>query len=119
MFDVTYFLHDVVDGLRSLSLATKNAKYLTEARREADYIRAYLRDGDGLYWRNMRLWKIDTKRDALGRRFFGPNAHALEPDPSERSQSLFASKEPIEKRPMVKTLLANAGAARMFWLLAH
>jgi len=30
-----------------------------------------------------------------------------------------ALKLPTEERPMVKTLLANASASRMFWLLAH
>lgn len=30
-----------------------------------------------------------------------------------------ALSKPVERRQMVKTLLANAGVARMFWLLSH
>lgn len=115
-YDGIYFVQYLTDGLRALSLSTGDPKYRAEARREADYAKSYLKDGDGLYWRSMRLWQIDADRTAAFDRLTGQTAPPLTPDASERAGD--ASK-PVAERPMVKTLLANAGAARMFWLLAH
>ena len=117
-YDGTYFVHYLVDGLRAMGRATGDPRYLAEARREADYVRVHLRDTDGLYWRNMRLWMIDAVRHADYRRLTGTDAPALTPDPSERSQEASELLRPVGERPLVKTLLANAGAARMFWILA-
>ncbi len=114
-YDGIYFVQYLVDGLRALSLATGDAKYRTEARREADYAQTYLKDRDGLYWRSMRLWQIDADRTAAFHRLTGQDAPALTPDASERS----GDAPTVADRPMAKTLLANAGTARMFWLLSH
>jgi predicted alpha-1,6-mannanase (GH76 family) len=119
-YDGIYFVQYLVDGMRSLSLATGDRRYLAEARREADYCRTYLLDADGLYWRNMRLWTIDRERDAAFRKLTGQKDQPpFTPDGSERSMDPAEAAKPVEDRATVKTLLANAGAARMFWLLAH
>lgn len=117
-YDGVYFVQYLVDGLRTLSLATGEKKYLVESRREADYVRTYLKDRDGLYWRSMRLWQINADRTAAFQNLTGTTVVPA-PDASERSQEPSAMAKPVEERPMVKTVLANAGAARMFWLLAH
>lgn len=118
-WDGTYFVHYLVDGLRELSRFTKDPKYTNESRREADYIRTYLKDSDGLYLRNMRLWTIDTARTESFYKLTGQTAPALAADSSERSSEASVKDKPVAERPLAKTLLANAGAARMFWLLAH
>ncbi|RYG48750.1 hypothetical protein EON79_03530 [bacterium] len=118
-WDGTYFVHYLVDGLRELGRLTRDPKYVAEARREADYIRTYLQDTDGLYWRNMRLWTIDPKRTEAFYKLTGQTTPAFSPDASERSSEASVAGKPVEERPLAKTLLANAGAARMFWLLAH
>lgn len=117
-YDGVYFAHYLVDGLRELSRLTGDGRYVAEARREADYAKAHLLDKDGLYWRNLRLWTIDADRTAAFRKLTGADV-GLAPDASERSLSPETLKKPVGERPTVKTLLANAGAARMFWLLAH
>ncbi|RYG64660.1 hypothetical protein EON77_19455 [bacterium] len=118
-YDGLYFVQYLVDGLRELSRATGDAKYVKEARREADYARTYLRDKDGLYFRNMRLWTIDAERQAAFVRLTGQSTPALAPDGSERSQEAAVAAKPVGERPVVKTVLANGATARMFWLLAH
>ncbi len=118
-WDGVYFVHYLVDGLRELGRLTGDGKYVREARREADYCKAYLRDKDGLYWRNMRLWTIDPDRAEAFRKLTGEAGPALAADASERSMEPSALAKPVAERPLAKTVLANAGAARMFWLLAH
>lgn len=118
-YDTTYFVQYLVDGMRELSRATGDARYVREARREADYCRTYLKDEDGLYWRNMRLWTIDAKRHTAYTKLTGQVTPELTPEVSERSLEPATLGKPIGERPMVKTVLANAGAARMFWLLGH
>lgn len=117
-YDGTYFVHYLVDGLRSLSLATGDAKYRQEAVREAEYVQRYLKDDDGLYWRSMRLWQIDEERTAAFTALTGTQI-GTSPDSSERSQTSEESAKPVEKRKLVKTLLGNAGVSRMYWLLSH
>jgi hypothetical protein len=91
---------------------------LGEAERNADYAYEYLRDPeDGLYFRNWRLWRIGDEQLATWETLTG-QTHALEPDHSERSKEPRYSNVPLADRPLVKTLLANAGLARMFWVLA-
>jgi hypothetical protein len=116
-YDSTFFVQYLVDGLRELSRATRDDRYLAEARREVDYCLSYLRDKDGLYWRNMRLWTIDSDTQREFRKLTGQDRPNLSPDASERSEGPPGS--PVVERPMAKTLLANAGTARMIWLIAH
>lgn len=118
-YDTTYFVQYLVDGLRALGKATGDPKYVREAKREADYVRTYLQDGDGLYFRNMRLWTIDAERHALFVKLTGQTTPGLEPESSERSLEPATIGKPLGERPTAKTVLANAGASRMFWLLAH
>jgi uncharacterized protein YyaL (SSP411 family) len=115
-YDAVYFVQYLTDGMRTLSLATHDPKYVREARREADYIRTYLKDKDGLYFRNMRLWTIDEPHRQAFLKLTGQDGPALNAEESER---LPDASKPVAERPFAKTLLANAGAARMFWLLAH
>lgn len=44
--------------------------------------------------------------------------HTLEHKGAERLRERRYETTPIAQRPLVKTLLANAGLARMFWILA-
>ncbi len=118
-YDATFFVQYLADGLRQLTLATGDEKYLTEARRNADYVMAHLRDDDGLYWRTMRLWMIDEKRHRAFTQLTGQTTPALTPDGGERSHEPEDLKKPTGERPMTKTLLGNAGAARLLWLMAH
>lgn len=118
-YDAVYFVQYLVDGMRELSRTTGDRRYRAEARRQAEYIESCLRDRDGLYWRNMRLWTIDPARHAAFQKLTGQDGPPLTADSSERSAEPSALVKPVEERPVVKTLLANAGAARMYWLLAH
>jgi predicted alpha-1,6-mannanase (GH76 family) len=115
-WDAVYFVQYLADGMRELSRTTNDPRFVAEARREAEYIKTYLRDQDGLYWRNMRLWTIDAERTAAFTKLTGQPI-GLIADASERASE--PAGKTAEERPMAKTLLANAGAARMFWLLAH
>jgi hypothetical protein len=118
-YDSTFFLHYLVDGLRGLSRATHELKYLEEARRQGAYIMGRLRDRDGLYWRNMRLWTIGSEQQLAFAEMTGQTLPDLTPDASERSMEPGELAKPVDRRRLVKTLLANAGVARMFWLLSH
>lgn len=113
-WDSTASVSLLVEGLCELSEATRNDKYLREARREAAYVRDNLRDRDGLYWRNMRLWTIDADHLKQFHRLTGASDQKLVANQSERAPG----DGPVEKRPLVKSLLANAGVSRMFWLLS-
>lgn len=117
-YDGSYFVHYLVDGMRSLSKFTGNDKYLAESRRHADFMMSYMKDKDGLYWRNMRLWQISRERTVAFQKLTG-SSQGFAPDSSERLMTEAELAKPVEQRKLNKTLLANAGAARMFWLLSH
>lgn len=118
-YDATYFVQYLVDGMRELSRFTGNNAYRQEANREATYCLSYLKDKDGLYWRNMRLWTIDSTRTQAFYALTGAKSPTITADESERSSEPLELAKPIETRRMTKTLLANAGVSRMFWLLSH
>jgi mannose/cellobiose epimerase-like protein (N-acyl-D-glucosamine 2-epimerase family) len=118
-YDGSYFVHYLVDGLVQLSKATRDRKYVQEAKRNAEFAVKYLKDPiDGLYFRNWRLWMIDEPHFKAWKELTG-NDGKLAADHSERSLEPSAEKLPVEERPLVKTLLANGGNARMFWLLSE
>lgn len=114
-YDAVYFVQYLTDGMRILSKATGDPRYLNEAKREADYIETYLKDRDGLYWRNMRLWTINEDRRQAFLKLTGQTGPELVAEESER----LPGPAPVNERPLAKSLLANAATARMFWLLAH
>ncbi len=88
-------------------------------KRNADYAYAYLRDpADGLFYRNWRLWTIGETQCREWQRLTGQPCR-LEPDEAERSREAPDLKRSVGERPLVKTLLANAGTVRLFWLLAR
>jgi predicted alpha-1,6-mannanase (GH76 family) len=118
-YDSTFFVHYLVDGLRELGKVTKDDRYNKESQREALYIYKYIKDSDGLYFRSMRLWQIDEKRLNMFHQLTGDKTRQLSPDSSERSYEPSQMEKPVGERETVKTLLANAGTARMFWLLSH
>jgi len=118
-WDSTFFVQYLVDGLRLLTAVSGDPRYRTECDREAAYCFGHLRDSDGLYWRNMRLWTIDAATTQSFDQLTGQTTPALAADASERRMEADDLKLPVEQRPMVKTLLANASMARMFWLLSH
>lgn len=116
-YDSSFFVQTLVDGLMHLGSITGDRSLAAECRRNADYAYWYLRDADGLYWRNWRLWMIGDAQLRQWERLTGQR-HRLEPDDSERSKAPDAEKLPVAERPLVKTLLANAGMARLFWRVA-
>jgi hypothetical protein len=118
-YDSSFFVPYLADGLAELSRATADRRYADEVRRNAEFAMARLRDqADGLYFRNWRLWRIDRERWDVWRRLTG-GTHPLEADWDERSKEPEALKKPEADRPVVKTLLANAGMARLFRIAAR
>ena len=116
--DSSFFVPYLIDGLSALYDVTKDKNLLSEMRRNADFAINSLRDPeDGLYFRSWRLWKIDATRYEAWKRMTGQEFR-LEPDDSERSKETKYEKLPVGERPLVKTLLANAGIARMLWTLS-
>jgi len=122
-WDGTYFVHYLVDGLLQVSQVTPDAKLATDARNAikntARYTYNFLRDpADGFYWRNMRLYTIGEAQLNTWQKWAGQTI-APEYDASERSQELKYQSLPAKDRPLVKTLLANGGVARLFWLASR
>jgi len=118
-YDSSFFVPYLADGLVELSRATSDRRYAGEVKRNARFALSYLRDpADGLYFRNWRLWRIDRERWETWRRLTG-GSHPLEADWDERSKEPDALKKPEAERPVVKTLLANAGTARLMWIAAR
>ncbi|MCX7046821.1 MAG: hypothetical protein NTX50_15205 [Candidatus Sumerlaeota bacterium] len=118
-YDSSFFVPNLVDGLVAFHRETREAAFLDEVKRNANYAYQYLRDpADGLYWRNWRLWKIGEAQYERWRKLTGQDFR-LEPDESERSKKRELSNTPLKDRPLVKTLLANAGMARLFWMISH
>jgi len=108
-----------VYGLAELWRATRDARYRDETLRNAAFARECVRDpADGLAFRNWWLWRIDRQRWEARRRRTGVE-HPLDPDPDERGRSPEDLRRPVEDRPLVKTLLASAGLARLFWIVAR
>jgi hypothetical protein len=117
-YDSCFFVPYLVDGLLKLYKVTGDRAIIDEVRRNADYAYRYLRDpADGLYFRNWRLWRIGDEQLRRWQELTG-QTHRLDPDDSERAGDPESAKRPVADRPLVKTLLANAGMARLFWLVA-
>jgi hypothetical protein len=122
-WDGTYFVHYLLDGLLQVAQESTDtalaAAAASAAVRSAHYAYTYLCDSaDGFYWRNWRLYTIGSTQYARWQQWTGQTI-APEYDPSERSQEPQFKALPVQDRPLVKTLLANAGAARLFWLAAQ
>ncbi|MCW3054900.1 MAG: hypothetical protein JWN14_4070 [Chthonomonadales bacterium] len=118
-YDSSFFVPHLAEGLLALYRETRDETLREEVRRNANYAYHYLRDpADGLYWRNWRLWRIGAPQLETWHKLTGQD-HPLEPDDSERSKEARFDKVAVADRPLVKTLLANAGMARLFWLLAQ
>lgn len=121
-WDGVYFVHYLVDGLLQVAQVTPDAKLAADARATARatalYVQTYLQDPvDGFYWRNLRLYTIDDAHLAAWEKWSGQTT-APEFDESERSKEAKFQSQPVKDRPLAKTLLANAGAARLFWMVA-
>jgi hypothetical protein len=118
-YDSSFFVPYLVDGLLGLHAITGDAALLREVERNTEYAYRYIRDpSDDLYFRNWRLWRIGDEQLAAWETLTG-QTHALEPDESERSKEHRYDSLPLGERPLVKTLLANAGQARMYWVLGR
>jgi hypothetical protein len=109
-YDGVYFVHYLADGLLRLREVTADAGLRdvirTELAREAAFVYNYIRDqssGDNMYWRNMRLWRIGPQQQSVWERITGQR-QPLDQDPTEMADGRY-----------VKTLLANAGVARLYW----
>ena len=64
---------------------------------------------DGLYFRNLRLYRIGAEQKKLHEQLFGTSPQ-LDPDAEEREEG----KGSVQDRRLIKTLLGNAGAARCY-----
>jgi hypothetical protein len=122
-WDGTYFVHYLLDGLLQVAQVTPDAALAaaaaSAASHSARYAYTYLRDSaDGFYWRNWRLYTIGAAQHARWQQWTRQTI-TPEYDPSERSQEPQFHTLAVQDRPLVKTLLANAGAARLFWLVAR
>ena len=122
-WDNTYFVHYLADGLVQVAQVTNDAELAAAARRaverSASYTYNYLRDPtDGFYWRNMRLYTIGKAQHETWQKWTGQTI-APAYDPSERSQEEKFKGLPVQERPLIKTLLANGGVARLFWLASR
>lgn len=122
-WDDTYFVHYLADGLLQVAAVTPDPMLAASIHRtlvqNTQYAHAYLRDpADGFYWRNWRLYTIGSAQHAKWQTWTGQTI-APQYDPSERSQQARFQSLAVQDRPRVKTLLANAGAARLFWLTAR
>jgi len=113
-FDAGFFIHHLVEGLLALYRISNDESLRTEVARNVQFAMQYLKDpGDGLYWRNWRLWTIDSDCLQAWESLTGQSG-TLSADASERSQENLGI--PVENRPMTKTLLGNAGMCRILWL---
>lgn len=114
-YDSTFFVqHLLADGLLELLRVTKDDRYWHEIRRQANYLFWYIRDSDGMYFRNTRLWKIDHDHYGLWQYLTGQTAGWVDND-RERDPSEMAAADSTRT---VKTLLANASVARTYWKIA-
>lgn len=118
-YDAVYFVQYLADGLWHLSKAAGDGRYLDEAKREGAYAIRKLKDVDGLYWRNMRLWTISKDCHKSYLDMTKQEGPVYTPEESERSYEAGEMKIPVAERKLVKTLLANAGMARMLWILCR
>ncbi len=119
-WDSVYFVHYLADGLRQVAEITPDPKLAAAAceavLRTTRYAYSFLRDpSDGFYWRNLRLYAIGEAQHSTWQQWTGQTI-APAYDASERSQEAKCQALPVQNRPLVKTLLANAAAARLFWL---
>lgn len=121
-YDYGYFAQYLIDGLLQLALVTPDpslaASLRSEATGNARFLLSYVKDGDGLYWRNLRLYRIGPTQLQAWESLTG-QAQVLDADLNERALDPASAKMPIAQRPLVKTLLANAAAARLFWLMSR
>jgi hypothetical protein len=122
-WDETYFVHYLIDGLLQVALVTPDSglakSIVSAAMRNTNYAHTFLRDpADEWYWRNWRLYAIGKDQHEVWQRWTGQTI-VPEYDASERSQEAQYQALPVQDRPLVKTLLANAGAARLFWLTSQ
>lgn len=119
LYDSSYFVPWVIEGWLALYRETRDPLLLREAQRHADFALDYVRDpADGLFFRNWRLWRISEEQLRMWERLTGQEGH-LDPDEDERSKASGHLALPVAQRPLVKTLLANAGCARLLWLVGR
>lgn len=123
-YDSAFFASHLIEALVKASEVLEDPKYRDEAERNAAYLYTYVRDpADGLYFRNMRLWRIDQAHFDRFREVFAraydTDRLSFRPEGAERSRSREHRALPVEERPLVKTLLANAAVARAYWSLAE
>ncbi len=122
-WDSIYFVQYLADGLLQAAQVIPDPALATvitaTVARNADYAYQYLRDpADGFYWRNYRLYAVGPTQHKTWEQWTG-QAIAPAYDASERSQEPRYQALAVGDRPLVKTLLANAGAARLFWLASR
>jgi len=122
-WDQNYFVHYLADGLLQVAQTSRNKSLAAAASdtvyRNANYAHSYLFDpSDGFYWRNWRLYAISDVELDVWQKWTGQQTNS-EYDASERSQEAAYQSLSVKDRPLVKTMLANAGAARLFWLASR
>jgi len=117
-WDSTFFAHHLVEALVLVvkyQPGSETASIITDfLMRMSAYCRAYLRDPrDGLYFRNLRMYRIGEAQTQRFNELFG-TAQVLEADGEERE----GSNEPVERRRLIKTMIGNAGMARVLLLIS-
>lgn len=121
-YDTVFFVQYLVDGLLQLAEVTANstiaARLKSEATQNAQFVLDHLKDSDGFYWRNMRLYMIGEAQLKSWESITG-QVTTLSIDSAERSMESAYTNIDVAQRPLVKTLLANATAARLFWLMSR
>lgn len=123
--DNIYFYQLLAEGFADFLLYCgsdtdqKNVQLVTEqAKRNLVYVHQYLRDSkDGLYFQTFEIFRITPELAQEFDRLTG-EGRKFEPSEGERAKGKY-EKEPVEKRPLVKTLLGQGGAARTFFQTAR
>ncbi len=118
--DTTYFATHLIEALAKAAEVLEDDRLRDEAERNARYLFTHLRDpDDGLYFRNMRLWVIDEVRRNRFDALFAGSFDATRPrEGFSAEERATADRElPVARRRPVKTLLAAASVARMYWTL--
>ena len=121
--DTSYFASHLIEALMKASRVLSDPKYRDEAERNAACLYSYIRSpSNGLYFRNMRLWRLDRAHYQQFQSVWsdGYDKEELRFDPAadERSRESTELTQAVADRTIVRTLLASAAVARAFWSLA-
>lgn len=114
--DHSYFIQLLIEGLVdyiNLVLGSHISLAKKEVLRHVKFMESYMYDPtDGLYFSSFQPYKISQEILDKFKHHYNIKNLNLEPDEQERE----ISDRPLEKRPLVKTLIGNGSAARILFL---